>query len=100
LARFISRYMNHRLKGPGGVVIGFQQNECITEDIDQIEYLRNHPDFGTIIFEDVLPAAGYICSNCGREFKSPQGYAAHIKSCKSKEESGEGDNEGEEQGEE
>lgn len=83
MARFISRYTNHRLKAPGGV-IEFNQNECVVHDEAKCEYLRKHPDFGVAIFEDKKrdEPSTYKCPNCGRDFKSPQGYASHIKSCK------------------
>lgn len=51
MARFISRYANHRLKTPGGT-IEFQRNEFVTEDDAKADYLRRHPDFGVVIFED------------------------------------------------
>ena len=86
MARFISRYTNHRLKGPGGI-IEFEQNECVLHDEAKCEYLRKHPDFGVAIFEDENQQEQpkeYVCQNCGKEFKSPQGYASHVKACKEK----------------
>lgn len=87
MARFISRYTNHRLKAPGGI-IRFEGNECVLEDQEQIDYLRKHPDYGVVIFEDKTrdEPKDLICPYCEREFRSRQGYASHIKSCRAQKE--------------
>lgn len=51
MARFISRYANHRLKTKHGT-IEFQMGEFVTENKAYINYLRKHPDYNVVIIED------------------------------------------------
>lgn len=54
MTRFYSRYAKHTLKTPAGT-IRFENNVFVTENEAFIEYLRRHPDYGILIFEDKNP---------------------------------------------
>jgi len=99
--RFISRYANHVLvMKPARKVIDEVEGITIvpgrriqfvdgvyeTDRSEEVKFIRNHRDFGVLIFEE-KPAPGeepqepvvYTCQHCGKEFESSQALLRHVR---------------------
>lgn len=79
--KFISRYAGYKVHKAAGY-IQFVNGTYVTEDADEIDFLRNLPEYGTAVCgieDEDLQVDAWVCDICGKAFSTRQGFASHMR---------------------